>query len=353
MGVSNSKININLTKHKYLSGPVSLYYLKKNDQKIFLFGDEHFSLDYACTDKKEKIDFIKFLNTIFLTSDKKIDFLVEASYNYIEMKDSKKKKINLPHHSYLTKVIDYYVKKGCFLSDKINCSKEFPNVRFHSVDYRFSYLCNSVRKIGEIEIYLIVLNFYIQMSVKESFIIKDLDKIIPKIKYISTYEKLEEQINISFNCKKIKKQLDNCDPSIREKILKYKKNEMMNNKKKYQNFYDYNMEQLHKFYSQINKSFSYSILSMYVSNLVSIIISVNCIVMDIYCLSRLFRKYKNNNGDTMMKNVIIYAGAQHIENYLLFLREYMGFDLELGTHATEKRCLDISKLPHLLFKNKK
>ena len=353
MGISNSSLNYNLNKHKYLSGPVSLYYLKKNDQKIFLFGDEHFSLDFSCGNKYKNIDFIKFLNSIFLTSDKKIDFLVEASYNYIEMKDSKKKKIKLHQHSYLTKVIDYYVKKGCFLSDKTNCSKEYPHVRFHSVDFRFSYLCNPVRKISEIEMYLIVLSIYLDMSMKESFILKKLEKVMDKIKYINTYKKLEKQINKGLECIKIKKQINSCEPSIKAKILKYKKDAMNENSNRYKNDYDYNMRELHKIYLQKEKSFSYSILSIYVKTLFSIIISVNCIVMDFYCLARLFRNYKDNNDHTMMKNVIIYAGAMHIENYLLFLTKYMGFKLELGTQATEKRCLDISKLPYLLFKNEK
>ena len=350
MGASNS-INIDLSKHKFLSGPVSLYYLKKDDQKIFLFGDEHYSLNFNCKDESKSIDFIKFLNTIFLTSNKKIDFLVEASYNYIEMKESNKKKIKLPQHSYLTKVIDFYVKKGCFLSNKTNCSKDFPHVRFHSVDFRFSNLCKPVKEIYEIELYLMVLSVYLDMSMKDTIILKSLEKLMKQIKLIDNYTKLEKQINKGFECTKIKKQFDSCDSHVKSKILKYKKDAMIENSKRYKNEYDYNMNELQKIYSKKDKSFSYSILSIYVKTLFSIIISTNCIVMDIYCISRLFKNYKDNDEHTMMKNIIIYAGAMHIENYVKFLTQYMGFKMELETQATEKRCLNISKLPHLLFKN--
>jgi len=346
MGITNSTLNNNLIKYKYLSGPVSLYYLKKNDKQIFLFGDEHSELEYGCTQKKS-INLIEFLDLIFLNSDKKIDFLVESRYYYIEPKAKIEEELDL----YITNLIHYYIKKGCFLRDKKKCSENYPNTRFHSVDYRFSHLCKSAKYIDDNLRELLYLVNDSHSSDKKFLIFRKFEKIMKKMKNMDTYEKLEKLINKSFNCKKLKKQVNNCEISVKNKILKYKRDVMIENNKLYKNNYNYSFNKLNEMYLQKNTLFSYSITTMYLSILFNIIIDAQIIIMDIYCLARLFKKFKNNDEQNMMNNVIIYAGALHIENYFLFLTKYMNYKLEFGTKATKKRCMDISKLPKLLFKN--
>jgi|688.fasta_scaffold327667_2 hypothetical protein len=346
MGINNSTLNNNLIKYKYLSGPVSLYYLKKNDKQIFLFGDEHSQLEYGCTQKKS-INLIEFLDLIFLNSDKKIDFLVESRYYYIEPKA----KIEGEQDLYITNLIHYYIKKGCFLRDKKKCSENYPNTRFHSVDYRFSNLCKSMKYIWDNMNKLLDLSYDLDYSDKKFLIFRKFEKIMKNMKNMNTYDKLEKLINKSFNCKKLKEQIDNCDISIKNKILKYKRDVMIENNKLYKKKYNDTINKFNKMYLQKDKLFNYSFAGIYADELCNIIIYATVVIMDIYCLARLFKKFKNNDEQNMMKNVIIYAGAFHIENYLLFLTKYMNYKLELGTKATKKRCMDISKLPKLLFKN--
>lgn len=346
MGIEQSTLKDNLKKHKekYLSGPVSLYYLKKDDVKIFLFGDEHFSLKFSCEKKNNSIDFIDFLNNIFLTTNKKIDFLIESSYNYIEKKDLKKNNIYYKEHSYLTKVINYYLEKGCFISNKKTCSKNFPLVHFHSIDYRYSNLCIPAKKINEIECMLIILSSHLQKSDNSTFIIDEFKKLMEKISFIDTYQKIEDEIKNIFECSKLQKQINMCDDLIKNKIIQYKNDILNINNKRFKNNYDFTMENLKNINNKKSSSFSYSILNTYIYVISSILVYIKSIIMDIYCLARIFRKF---NGKSSMKNIIIYVGAMHSENYVNFLTKYMDFTLEMETIAVKKRCLNISNLSSL------
>ena len=74
-----------------ISGPVSMYYLKKNKKRIYLFGDEHYSTDGVCN--KKSVDIIDFLDKIFKNKEinkqnnnqnNKIDFYLESQYSDLE-----------------------------------------------------------------------------------------------------------------------------------------------------------------------------------------------------------------------------------------------------------------------------
>lgn len=339
MGISQSNLKNDfqyLKNKKYLSGPVSLYYLKKGDIKILLFGDEHFSLDYSC--ENNSIDFISFLNNIFSTN-KKIDFLMESSYSYIENIDLKKEDIYHKEDSYITKVINYYISKGCFIRDKKECSINYPMVRFHSIDYRYSRLCAPTKVLNNIKNILVTMINKLEKSENYTYIINDFKKLMSKIYLIDSYEKIEDEIKKIFECTKMKKQIDNCDEYIRVKIIQYKNDILDMNNKKFKYQYNYIIENLKEIYEK--NSFSYTILSSYIESLYTIIVYIRSIIIDIYCLARLFRKYKTNNN---MKNIIIYAGASHIENYFNFLTKYVNFTIEINTKAVRKRCIDISNI---------
>ena len=340
MGASQS--NLNLKKVKYLEGPVSLYYLKKNNIKMFLFGDEHYSLKFACNKTNNSIDIIKFFNEIFLSTNKKIDFLIESDYSYIE---NKFKDNTISDSSYLSKIIKHYINKKCLIKDKKVCSQLYPYVHFHSVDYRFSNLCKSAKDINNITIMLMILTMHTQLSSNNKIILNILNTIISDLNNINTYNKLENVINNIFKCNKLNKQIEKCDSETKTKILQYKDDIFNDNRKKYEYQYNDLIQKIIKINKESNNMLSYSILGMYCGALLNMIITINCIVMDIYCISRLNGSKDNNH----MKNIIIYAGALHIENYVYFLTKYMNFTLEAGTKANEKRCLDISKLPKLLF----
>ena len=68
----------------FISGPVSMYYLKNKNQRVYLFGDEHYTTNGICESKS--IDMISFFDKIFTSDlykdkiDTKIIFKVLNTY---------------------------------------------------------------------------------------------------------------------------------------------------------------------------------------------------------------------------------------------------------------------------------
>ena len=72
-----------------------------------------------------------------------------------------------------------------------------------------------------------------------------------------------------------------------------------------------------------------------------IVIDIGCIEFDAYTIGRLFRKYRDNSCS---KNIILYAGNHHIENFRNFFENYLGAEAAPKMHNDDRhQCVNISK----------
>jgi hypothetical protein len=331
-----------------ISGPVSMYYLKKNKKRIYLFGDEHYSTDGVCN--KKSVDIIYFLDKIFKNKEinkqnnnknnkNKIDFYLESQYSDLE-KYTKEKKMSFLNnikykvfgdlsHSYLLKIINYYKLKGCFMKKEKVCRNNYPNVNFHSADFRRSVKCKYTKMMEDytnnIFFLLISLNYGSQIN-----------NFVSKLIKFDKYEKVKKYIILSLKCNTIKTQLKKCDNKFQSLINKYIKTQFKNYDLVYKNIYNENINAIIKGIKNKKKMFSISEMSFSIQSILGMVISMNSIVMDIYLLSKMFKEDKNL--------IFVYAGNAHIKNYVEFLQKYMNFKLISGGVARTKRCIEVKKL---------
>jgi len=347
MGISNSK-------NMYLSGPTSVSIIsnKNYKKKILLIGDEHFSYLNLCKDNY--VDIIKFLDNIFVNTEKKLDFFLEISYEHIEL-DSKfpknfyetMKKSEKYAEGYLNKVRVYYQKYKCFYRDKKECKNKFPNVRFHNMDFRFSLKCNDAYQIIWMIEFLRYFHFLLNdenmTSLKiehELDLLKNKKLFLNVLKEFKSFENLEKKINKVMKCKKMNDQIRKCDKLIQSKINKYYKEFMNQKKKEYNYIFQNHAKKLQTYINNYNSWSSITNISSTVYILMEIIIDITCIIMDIYSIARIMKKLDNDNYE----NNIIYAGDSHIDNYKNFFGNYLNFKTNFTGKPISKRCIDISDI---------
>ena len=320
----NSKIN--------LSGPISYSYYKLGDKNIHLFGDLHFSLDNQCKEKSQ--DFIKYLNSKF-NIDKEIDIFVEVPYDKIERNNKNSFFKYFSNYitkettkTYLEKFYKYFEMNGCFKRSKIECTKYYHNVRFHAADFRFSSKCTSATYLFTLLNYMFILNSYVHQGIQDRIIS---NKYI-LIEKIDTLNKLLTIFNGVFKCKKMNDQLKKIDKIKREKIENYVRDKIKYFKES-QKEYNKHIKKIINYFKSKNEINSIFWISQSIEYVLSIVLNVNCLVMDTYLLSRMM---KND-----FKNIVVYAGEYHINEYRYFLSKYMKFKREERGVPKNMRCIEI------------
>ena len=88
------------------------------------------------------------------------------------------------------------------------------------------------------------------------------------------------------------------------------------------------------------------------------LIRINSLFIDTYLLCRLYKKFENsNNQPDEPKNVIIYAGAAHIQTYMEFFKYNSCLEIESSVslsdlsnnNSKKNRCLDMSSIKQPIF----
>jgi hypothetical protein len=204
----------------------------------------------------------------------------------------------------------------------------YKNSRIHSVDIRSVYSNNFFAKyIGNLTQYLI----YCIRDYSEEFCKIIIKKFITPYKGRGQFLKLFDQYFIDV---KIKKQIDNIKyPEVQTFIRKKLKNLRYNIKFLSPEY----VEQVLEISNQNEKN-----------EKINRIIHDICKFMDIYLFSRMFRSFTQIKGvySEDPKNIIIYAGSFHTQQYSKWLKKHLKFEVKysahtLDTNTEEQNCIEI------------
>lgn len=366
-----------------LSGAVSLHYLKSDayNLRVILIGDMHIKYQTeACqncyTDCHYFITY--FLETIIKNTKAIVDFFFEYSYLRPStfIKNAHRIKINSEYSRKISfdEVANYFA--DCLQIDKSHCRRKYPNLRLHYADYRDEiaeaglnqpitstlgsirdYFNTSLAVLELIDKYQDILDKpdiaqkLITLSGRQySEIMEDVLIVyrkLVKVNWPNDFDSFLIQFKLMLLNSKIKKQFDNLpQPYLAGLILEYLFGLISKYKRSYQALIQVLQEnintplkigvfQLADIISGLKQSFAFLLVS-------------SSSIMDAYLLGRLFRTYQNAPSAS---NVIIYAGTNHINNYLTFLKTQLQFET-LGTSIEEKKfCLSLSNVPQPFLYN--
>lgn len=310
-----------------LQGPISLVELYSNiyNKHIYVFGDQHTKEGKCKNNFITIVDFLKQYNN-------KMDFYIEYPF----IKDEKLAKSiyeSEDSDSYINDIMNEY--KECFSKDKKTCK-----TRLHYIDMRQAVYIDPItnRNTQDTSLYYLYMLGHGYDSEYDSYdkflgymtnlkkVIKDKGGLLSFIKYILSVTKIQKQID------SIKKEYSKKDyTKIRISIYKHI----------IVPFIDTLIKLLKLESRGINGELTDDFHIEIKDNLVSMSI-------DAYTISRIFRKFDNEN-----KNIVIYTGDIHSQRYISILKD-MNFDVLFESKSDNEslsdfQCLDISKLKQPLF----
>lgn len=354
-----------LIKHiDILTDIISLSYYQLNKIKIYIFGEYHYPTD-KCSISNNKMNVFDFIKLNIENIPKFIDIFTETAYITKEMKNTSSKVLKI-NSSPLVKFENEF--KQC-LSQQSEINKCL-NIRFHNTDIRLPI----TKRLPFIP-YIHNLMFHMDQEINKNnfpFSPSARENSNNFIKYLNAYNKAlldpknSEEISNYTNAKslpsllkmyinlyndvlngKFNKQLLKVNPHIRDVLEKY-----MNEKFNELDFYYINFNNIRKFMNtlsitifptkfqakELNKYTKYNILA-------------ESIFMDVYLMARVFRTFdkKEYQYSESPKNIIIYVGYKHSENYREILHKLKFKELFKTKAKYGEFCIDISKLKQPLF----
>lgn len=307
-----------ISKKFNLVGPISVsqHFSSKYNKTIYIFGDRHVIIENCFNNNLKTIYIDEFIeNTINENKDKIIDVFLESP---IPNKQGIREKFA---ESYIEVIRRRFT--NCF--DKGRC--KLKNGRFHYADPRHDGYAGSLTKFGwDISDFLDD-----QLSDREIKLLK---------RNASKYERENiKDIMLKTINPKTEKQLRNIHyEEVKNIILEYREKEKEDIIK--------NMDMY--IFENVSNKIEKGIKDPKIYKIPSRITDIMRVEMDIYLMSRIFRRFGN---EPESKNIIIYAGDTHCMSYRRLL-DKLGF-IQKGyigrTAAGSKgvQCLDISlfKLP--------
>ena len=354
--------------HKYVSGlkNLTVHYSPIYKKRIYVLGEQH--VKDVCPSKYQSMSGFDLFFYLLDSSSELIDVFIETEYDpagknllskfiKIAVIDGGYKGIS---DSYMNDIENKLVRDHCFQYHNDNKCKIYKDhVRFHAVDIR----SGTSEFIEYVSIVYMIQGALIGVTSNDSTEIENLKyyiKTFPKYKnYGATSTSIKKGVINSLTELKIYKQISNIDDKYSDlKNILTKKIDNIINQDYSSITYDkvYN-SLLYGFNNCINKRNINCHNNWYIFNEAYIGMaptSVNDILdtainmMDIYLISRVFRKFRHVpghlNGES--KNIIIYVGDEHGENYRKTLDD-IGFFREFQAENVDKGCLDISGLPKM------
>ena len=345
-----------------ISGPVSCTRYKISDgeyvKDIYLFGDQHIMQKNFCDE--EFIEIQDYLDDLFRNNKSKlIDFFIETDKEESEFDTDFDEKAH-----YINKVKSKF--KDCILDESLNTCPYNNKIRFHKVDIRNNSI--DIPYLKEVDNYSFLLHEKLPEATDEYP--SDIDQVKEKLKQTDGffYDTLPQIYNFCKNIiypiinsgneflySKYAELFDTTNIVLKEisKSGRYSNNIIEFSKKEIneiiisdlspsftdifeENRNDLNDEEKFKILIGIN----YNNILLAIADFMQMIISISSVIMDSYVLSRMLKekfsieesseKYKSNvekygSEHIYIKNIILYAGESHCQNYIKFLDE-MGFN---------------------------
>jgi len=293
---------------KKIEGPISVFQMSsdKHPHIFYMFGDRHVKLGKC----GNITTFTQWIKDTIINSLVFIDVYVEKPYKYKKYITTE---LNYSRQCYLTDFRDQF--RSCFF--KLNTKIQCQTARFHYTD---------IRRITE--------TLY-QYYGRKSVTLYDWNRRIPEtnayIEFVtSPYSIIKTRIRKQFNAIKEKPTRILIENEFKICLYEHGKN-------------------IRNIVSGMDYNTIYKILravKMY-----------NICLMDYYLIARCFRTYDKKEGYSRPSyNNIIYAGAQHIRNYVKILNK-LGFKIDAMADQrnmyekmpAKMQCLDISKIKQPLF----
>lgn len=327
--------------YQNISGPVFYKSYKICDKNVFMFGDFHFSLQYKCEKNKNSLELNELIVNLSNThSDKMIDFYMEVPYHLIENDGENVEKLQKYVKNYLSfyvkhnltntnllKIAYFFEKHGCFTKNRKRCEKKYPNIRFHSSDFRDSK-CNKN--------FILLYNFInnLNYDIVEGNKINS-KKYLEYLKKVDTINKILNFAKDSLKCKKMKNQFNKIDKKYSNKILKMINDKLKYLQKTYKNNWKECMDSI-KLFLKNKKKYDGASTSLMLGKMEDIITPIEALIMDAYLLARIFKNYS--------KNIFIYAGNAHINTYVNLFEKYLKVEPDDIGILNKLRCVKIKKI---------
>lgn len=325
------------------------------NKHIYIFGEHHIKDDTCSIKGGVSSNVYDFINKNIKYSDKFIDIFIELPYtskNYF-----KNNEYTEIESKYTLEKFEIKYKNCLYLKEKC----QYPNIRFHYTDIRsIKFLENKsfYMILSEIIVYLYYCIKYFNLSDYQKTLLElwklfnsnykkerneflkcmnsnNLDKVIKYLSEIYKHAKIDKQQE------KIK------DKSINLILMEYLRSTLSNIKfdfigKNIQNIIlslPYENKPNEKQFNEFNK-------------LLEQCMNLDVPFMDIYLMSRIFRKFKKvkYQNSKEPENIIIYVGNVHAQTYSNILKK-LNFKNEFSTNTVDNNnCIDIAELKQPLFK---
>lgn len=338
-------------KLKYIQGPISLtgLYSKKYDKIIYIFGDQH-----DVKDIKEYMEYHKEENSMFIQdflkycaeyTDRFIDIFLETDPISLSFKNS-----------FIHEVIDTF--KNCIPKpDKLTSNLsgcQFNTVRIHYTDIRRLYKEDREENkesflrlftafdLSEDDLMIYGLNIEFLKIFKDG-----MDKLRDNFgNYFKDNKTLLSKFFEEYKKYKLERQIS----SVKDKFVKDKLLEWFNNKIDEFKLNDVylllsNYKLLEKDINEIiNYKLSYGsdqwkrFREFYEKYKLKLLF-LNGLFMDLFLLSRIFRefKFKKDVYSKEPRNIFIYVGQAHADNYIDFLSNVLNFNITFQLKSSKKK----------------
>ncbi len=285
-----------MPKRLYLKGPVSLteMYDERTGKHIYLFGDEHIKKSTCkSTNSSAIIDLHTLIDQLVnKNKDKQFDIFLEYSYS----KNDKKGNYT---DSYMKDLFNYF--ENCLKIDKNAC--KYKNARLHYSDIRYeSVYMKTLGLIGA---------HFLYTSKDEIDIFKSL--VEDQVSILKKYSDKDISLKNAIKHSKASKELSLVSDKLFQTIIK---------------------QHIDKYSASISLTNMYT--NMEKNN--KILLFIAALTTDVYLMSRMFKDSLNT------KNIIVYMGYFHIENYIDILKD-MGFKTihrRTSEYDGNMQCIDIS-----------